>query len=99
MLFSGGQDSTACLAWALTRFESVESVGFAYKQRHAAELQARKRILARISTEFAAWKQKIAADHILELGGIIFTGFAAWKAARELPRPRMEAFEKTVRIR
>ncbi len=38
-------------------------------------------------------------NHILELGGIIFTGFAAWKAARELPRPRVQAFEKTVRIR
>ena len=77
MLFSGGQDSTVCLAWALTRFESVETVGFAYGQRHAAELQARKRILARIRAEFDAWKQKLAADHVLELGVLSQIGGSA----------------------
>ena len=46
VLFSGGQDSTTCLAWALARFDRVETVGFDYGQRHAAELLARPRILA-----------------------------------------------------
>ena len=48
VLFSGGQDSTVCLAWALSRFARVETVGFDYGQRHAAELSARPRILARL---------------------------------------------------
>jgi len=41
VLFSGGQDSTACLAWALDRYPCVETVGFAYGQRHAVELECR----------------------------------------------------------
>ena len=44
VLFSGGQDSTVCLAWALDRFAAVETVGFDYGQRHAVELKMRERL-------------------------------------------------------
>ena len=53
VLFSGGQDSTVCLAWALTRFDSVETVGFDYGQRHAAELAARPRLLSALANGFS----------------------------------------------
>ena len=52
VLFSGGQDSTTCLAWALARYERVETVGFDYGQRHAIELQVRPRILASLRELF-----------------------------------------------
>ena len=48
VLFSGGQDSTACLAWALDRYARVETVGFDYGQRHSVELEARLAIRSRI---------------------------------------------------
>jgi 7-cyano-7-deazaguanine synthase len=77
VLFSGGQDSTVCLAWALTHFEAVETVGFDYGQRHAAELPARQRILARIRAEFGAWSNKLGLDHVLELGVLSQIGGSA----------------------
>ena len=55
VLFSGGQDSTVCLAWALERFERVETVGFDYGQRHHAELAARERVRARMLALRPAW--------------------------------------------
>jgi 7-cyano-7-deazaguanine synthase len=61
VLFSGGQDSTVCLAWALARFDRVETVGFDYGQRHSAELAARPRILEKLACE------KLGADHLLSL--------------------------------
>jgi 7-cyano-7-deazaguanine synthase len=67
VLFSGGQDSTACLAWALERFGTVETVGFDYGQRHAAELDARPRVLAALRTQFPEWRGKLGADHVLSL--------------------------------
>ena len=67
VLFSGGQDSTTCLAWALTQFDAVETVGFAYGQRHAAELDARPRILGRLRAEFAGWRDRLGGDHLLSL--------------------------------
>src|SRR5262245_26255260 len=66
VLFSGGQDSTTCLAWALEKFDRVETVGFAYGQRHGAEMEARPRILKRLS-EFAVWRGRIGEDHVLHL--------------------------------
>src|SRR6267378_3537432 len=66
VLFSGGQDSTTCLAWALDRFDHVETVGFAYGQRHGAELEARPRVLAALR-EFALWRSKLGEDHVLHL--------------------------------
>ena len=61
VLFSGGQDSTTILAWALERFERVETVGFAYGQRHAVELDARPRILRTAQRDFPPWRGKLGA--------------------------------------
>ncbi len=59
VLFSGGQDSTACLAWSLSRFARVETVGFDYGQRHHAELAARPRILERLRSAFPDWAGRL----------------------------------------
>lgn len=83
VLFSGGQDSTACLAWALRNFAQVETVGFNYGQRHAAELAAREVILGRIAAGFSEWRGKLGPDHVLglgvlaEIGGSALTGDVA----------------------
>ena len=68
VLFSGGQDSTTCLAWALDRFERVETLGFDYGQRHRVELDARPRILAELRALFPHWAPRLGADHLLDLG-------------------------------
>jgi 7-cyano-7-deazaguanine synthase len=67
VLFSGGQDSTVCLAWALGRYARVETVGFAYGQRHAVELAKRPVILKEIAARFPAWAPRVGGDHVLEL--------------------------------
>jgi 7-cyano-7-deazaguanine synthase len=67
VLFSGGQDSTACLAWALDRFAAVETIGFDYGQRHSIELRARKVVLGRVRAEFLGWEPKCGPDHVLSL--------------------------------
>ena len=67
VLFSGGQDSTVCLAWALSRFARVETVGFDYGQRHAAELTARPRILEKLRSAFPLWNGRLGDDHLLAL--------------------------------
>jgi 7-cyano-7-deazaguanine synthase len=68
VLFSGGQDSTTCLAWALERYSSVETIGFDYGQRHKVELECRKAILARIEQGYPNWSPKLGQDHLLDLG-------------------------------
>ena len=67
VLFSGGQDSTVCLGWALDRFDRVETVGFDYGQRHAAELVARPRLRAAVEKDFARWRGKLGEDHVIPL--------------------------------
>jgi 7-cyano-7-deazaguanine synthase len=67
VLFSGGQDSTTCLAWALARFDRVETVAFDYGQRHAIELDARLEIRKRIATGFPAWAPRLGDDHLVDL--------------------------------
>jgi 7-cyano-7-deazaguanine synthase len=67
VLFSGGQDSTTCLAWALEYFERVETVGFDYRQRHAAELDARPRVLDGIRKLSRNWASKLGADAVLPI--------------------------------
>lgn len=67
VLFSGGQDSTTCLAWALEKFSAVETIGFDYGQRHAAELNARPRIMAALKAQFPSWSNKLGEDHLLDL--------------------------------
>lgn len=65
VLFSGGQDSTTCLAWALERFGHVETVGFDYGQRHRIELHCRKEILTKFRAQSADWRARLGDDHRL----------------------------------
>ncbi len=67
VLFSGGQDSRTCLAWALSRYEHVETIGFAYGQRHEFELIARKRVLERLRAGFPEWGLRLGEDRVLDL--------------------------------
>lgn len=68
VLFSGGQDSATCLAWALNRFEAVETVGFDYGQRHSVELEVRGELMEGLRAAFPAWDEKLNSDHIINLG-------------------------------
>lgn len=68
VLFSGGQDSTTCLAWALDRYDHVETVGFDYRQRHAVELTCRGSVLSKLRNTYPNWGEKIGDDHMLDLG-------------------------------
>ena len=69
VLFSGGQDSTACLAWALDRYGRVETAGFDYGQRHRVELEARVLVLEGVRRTFPAWRERLGPDHLLDLRG------------------------------
>jgi len=70
VLFSGGQDSTVCLAWALERFGRVETVGFDYGQRHRAELAVRARLRARMVALEPAWGRALGEDHLVRLDAL-----------------------------
>ena len=67
VLFSGGQDSATCLAWSLREFAHVETVGFAYGQRHAVELECRATLLAKMSGLDADWREKLGDSHTLAI--------------------------------
>jgi 7-cyano-7-deazaguanine synthase len=66
VLFSGGQDSTTCLAWALDRYARVETIGFDYRQRHAVELACRPPVLRALAA-FPAWAARLNDDHLIDL--------------------------------
>lgn len=66
VLFSGGQDSATCLAWALERFERVETIGFDYGQRHHVELECRPRFLAAIRSAFPSRAERLGEDHMID---------------------------------
>jgi len=70
VLFSGGQDSTVCLAWALEHFARVETVGFDYGQRHVVELSVRPRIRERIVGLKPEWKARLGDDHAIKLDAL-----------------------------
>ncbi|HEV3370959.1 MAG TPA: 7-cyano-7-deazaguanine synthase QueC [Xanthobacteraceae bacterium] len=70
VLFSGGQDSTVCLAWALEKFARVETVGFDYGQRHKVELDARLRVRARMAALRPAWAERLGDDHVVRLDAL-----------------------------
>ena len=70
VLFSGGQDSTVCLYWALKQYERVETVGFDYGQRHKVELECRLDVLAALRADFADLAHKLGTDHVIELNGL-----------------------------
>jgi 7-cyano-7-deazaguanine synthase len=67
VLFSGGQDSTTCLAWALERYAYVETISFDYGQRHRIELDARLKVLTQIKQAFPEWANKLGDDHLIDL--------------------------------
>ncbi|MEB0138977.1 MULTISPECIES: 7-cyano-7-deazaguanine synthase QueC [unclassified Undibacterium] len=67
VLFSGGQDSTTCLAWALARYAHVETLGFDYGQRHAIELSVRPHLLEQMRAFSTDWAERLGPDHLLDL--------------------------------
>ena len=67
VLFSGGQDSTTCLAWALSRYERVETIGFAYGQKHAVEMEVREPVRRGIAGLGPDWHRKLGADRVVSL--------------------------------
>ncbi|MCC6775256.1 MAG: 7-cyano-7-deazaguanine synthase QueC [Hyphomicrobiales bacterium] len=70
VLLSGGQDSTVCLVWALTRFSRVETIGFDYGQRHRVELDLRPRIRAGMAGRCREWSERLGDDHVIGLGAL-----------------------------
>ena len=77
VLFSGGQDSATCLAWALDRFDEVETIGFDYGQRHRVELDVRQEYLAGLRAGFPAWAARLGPDHMLPLAALPALGATA----------------------
>ncbi|MCA3267634.1 MAG: 7-cyano-7-deazaguanine synthase QueC [Azospirillum sp.] len=70
VLLSGGQDSTVCLAWALARYDRVETVAFDYGQRHRVELDCRKAVLDGVRARFPEWAAKLGEDHAVDLSAL-----------------------------
>jgi 7-cyano-7-deazaguanine synthase len=68
VLFSGGQDSATALAWALDRYDRVETIGFDYGQRHRVELDCRTQFLDKLRASFPQWAKRLGDDHLLDLG-------------------------------
>lgn len=70
LMFSGGQDSATCLAWACTHFDYVETVGFDYGQRHSVEMMSRETVLSEMRAQFPHWAAKIGQDHLVDLSAL-----------------------------
>ncbi len=83
VLFSGGQDSTTCLAWSLARYPRVKTIGFDYGQRHAVELEARGRVFERLRAEFPARRERLVEDRVVDLRVLHALGETA--LTREMP--------------
>jgi 7-cyano-7-deazaguanine synthase len=84
VLFSGGQDSTTCLAWALDRFAQVETVAFDYRQRHRVELDCRLAVRAALQRDFPQWRGRLGADHLVDLAALTAVSDTALTREREL---------------
>ena len=67
LLFSGGQDSATCLAWALSTYDHVETIGFDYEQRHSIEMQCRLDVLEKFRARFPKWAERLGKDRVLDL--------------------------------
>lgn len=77
VMFSGGQDSATCLAWALENYSCVETVGFTYHQKHSVELKCRKSVLQKIGSIRSNWSERLADDHVIDLSIISELGESA----------------------
>ena len=84
VLFSGGQDSATCLAWALDRFSRVETIGFDYGQRHAVEMQVRPGLLESLVACVPRWRGRLGEDHVLPLGVLGALSDTALTSAAEI---------------
>src|SRR5262245_28803124 len=84
VLFSGGQDSTTVLAWALERYPQVETVGFDYGQRHAVELEVRPRVLTSLRSGFPRWSERLGADHLVAMRELASLSESALTQAAEI---------------
>jgi 7-cyano-7-deazaguanine synthase len=84
VLFSGGQDSSTCLAWAMERYARVETVGFDYGQRHGIELVARMTVRDGLIARFPAWAARLGPDHMLDLKGFGAVAESALTADRAI---------------
>jgi len=84
VLFSGGQDSTVCLAWALARFAHVETLGFDYRQRHRIELDCRLAVLREMRARFAHWAPQLGDDHVIDAGVLAQLGDSALTTERAI---------------
>lgn len=80
VLLSGGQDSATCLAWALSRFRRVETVGFRYQQRHAVEMDCRERVLDAFRAGFPQWRERLGEDRVLDASVLAGLGETAMTA-------------------
>ena len=84
VLFSGGQDSSVCLAWALDRYQRVETVGFDYGQRHGVELQCRKRVREEMARRFPDWTARLGPDHMIDIASFGAIGDTALTSGAEI---------------
>jgi 7-cyano-7-deazaguanine synthase len=84
VLFSGGQDSTVCLAWTLDRYARVETVGFDYGQRHGVEMECRQGVRSEIARRFPVWAERLGPDHMLDLSSFGAIGETALTSNTEI---------------
>lgn len=84
VLFSGGQDSTVCLAWALARYDRVETVGFDYGQRHAVEMTQRGVVRQALGGAFPAWATRLGEDAVIDIRGFGAIGETAMTSERAI---------------
>jgi 7-cyano-7-deazaguanine synthase len=84
VLFSGGQDSTICLAYALANYDRVETIGFDYGQRHAVELECRPRILTGLKSRFPGWAAKLGEDRVCDVSVLSEIGDSAMTQESEI---------------
>ena len=89
VLFSGGQDSATCLAWALERFQRVETVGFDYGQRHAVEMQARQTVRDGMAKALPQYADRLGDDHVVDLTGYGRIAESALTADRKIEMRRI----------
>ena len=84
VLFSGGQDSTVCLAYALDAYARVETIGFDYGQRHGVELECRARVREEIARRFPAWASRLGPDHVIDIASFGAIGDTALTSDAEI---------------